>query len=418
MGIPKRKNNINVYENKLTTIGEDVINNRQRLLDNITKSDSFLPDSILHDDLDLGMLNFIKENFIIVSDGEQIPVLPKIFTIQRWAEISSNWNLSDEDGNIKLPFIAVIRKPDVQIGTHPAGQRVIPVQKTFHYATVRTWDGNQMGADVYKIPQPIAIDITYDVIIVCNQFRDLNRMNKITMQKFSSRQAYTTIKGHYIPILLENVTDNSPIETIENRRFYIQTYQMIMLGLILDSNDFEVKPAMNRFLMMTEIIDEKKVNKKVINKNLNIKTSKFIGDGNQTTFSVGEAMTDLFIVSINGIQQEKNINYYHIAGTSKVTFTTPPQQGSVVVITYYKNKSLLLTDTYGKVLYFKTDKFIYDGSTLSFQTEFQISTVLSLDINGLIEDEGLDGYQVTGTKEVTLNYEPVVGSHIGISYLY
>jgi hypothetical protein len=60
MGIPKRKNNINVYGGKDTYYGQDVVENRQSLLDKITKSDSFLPDSILHDDLDKGMLEYVK----------------------------------------------------------------------------------------------------------------------------------------------------------------------------------------------------------------------------------------------------------------------------------------------------------------------------------------------------------------------
>ena len=61
MGIPKRKNNIDVYGGaKESYQGERVMERRQELLDRITKSDAYLPDSILHDDLDGGMLDFIK----------------------------------------------------------------------------------------------------------------------------------------------------------------------------------------------------------------------------------------------------------------------------------------------------------------------------------------------------------------------
>ena len=133
MSTPKRKNNINVY-NKVTELGKDVIDNRQSLLDRITKSDSFLPDSLFHDDLDMGMLDFIKQNFIITSDGEQIPIIPKILTLQRWGEFTSNWQFSDDDGNVKLPFIAVVRRPEVQPGTNPVTQRTIPDRKLFYYA--------------------------------------------------------------------------------------------------------------------------------------------------------------------------------------------------------------------------------------------------------------------------------------------
>ena len=84
MGIPKRKNNINVYGSKDTYYGEGVLKRREELLDMITKADSFLPDSILHDDLDRGMLDYVKETFKVTTDGESIPVIDKILTIQRW----------------------------------------------------------------------------------------------------------------------------------------------------------------------------------------------------------------------------------------------------------------------------------------------------------------------------------------------
>ncbi len=202
MGVPKRKNDIEVFGNKEYYQGQKITERRQELLDRITKSDSYLPDSILHDDLDGGMLDFIKKNFKVVTDGETIPIIPKIMTIQRWGEFTNNWNFSDDDGNVKLPFIALIRKPDAQPGTNPSVQRTIPDRSTFYYASVPTWNGTQMGADVYKMPQPVAIDISYEVTIVCTKFRDLNKFNKIILQKFSSRQSYTTVKGHYIPIIL------------------------------------------------------------------------------------------------------------------------------------------------------------------------------------------------------------------------
>ena len=152
MGIPKRKNNIEVYGNKEYYQGEKILERRQELLDRITKADSYLPDSILHDDLDGGMLDFVKKNFKIVTDGEIIPVIPKIMTIQRWGEFTNNWQFTDDDGNIKLPFIALIRKPDAQPGTNPSIQRTIPDRSTFYYASVPTWNGTQMGADIYKMP--------------------------------------------------------------------------------------------------------------------------------------------------------------------------------------------------------------------------------------------------------------------------
>ena len=419
MPLPKRKNDIKVYA------GKELLKRRQELLDKITKSDTFLPDSVLHDDLDLGMLNFVKGNLKIISDGEQIPVIPQILTVQRWSEISNNWTFSDEDRNIKLPFISVIRKPDVQPGTNPAIQRTIPDRRTFHYATVPTWNGTQMGADVYKIPQPIAVDISFDVVIVCQKFRDLNRFNKIALQKFASRQSYTIVKGHYIPIIMDTITDNSPIDTLDGRRFYMQTYLFKMLGFLIDPEEFEVKPAINRLMLLTEFVDAVHFEKRFNNKSIQVTTVTFHGDGNQTVFGVGEAIRFLFYVSLNGIAQALGIDFYHISQTSKITFVVPPPAGFIIVISYYAGRHGEFLDSYGKTLFLSHGKtlflsheyFKYDGTTTTFTVTNKIDSLVYTEINGLIEED-VEGFSITGDKEVTLTREPVAGSVIGICYFF
>jgi hypothetical protein len=409
MGLPK-KNDIHVYTEK------EITERRQELLDQITKSDSYMPDSILHDDLDMGMLEFVKSNLKVISDGEQIPIIPKILTVQRWGEISNNWTFSDDDGNMKVPFIGVVRRPDVQPGTNPVVQRTIPDRRTFHYATVKTWDGTKMGADIYKMPQPVAIDIGFEVTLVCQKFRDLNKFNKIVLQKFSSRQAYTIVKGHYVPIILESITDHSPIDSLESRRYYLQTYQFLMMGFLIDPEEFEVKPAVNRLLLVTEFMATKNYSVKTVSQSIEVKTATFVADGLTTVFSVGEMIGYLFFVSINGLIQERNIDYYWIGQTSKVVFTTAPITGSIIMVTYYAGRSNVFQDAYGNLLFLEHENFEYNGSSLTFTTQNPIDSVMYVEINGLVEEEDID-FKVTGTNQVTLLGTPIVGSRVGISYL-
>lgn len=415
MTLPK-KNNINVYRQIGTEpSSKELLERRQELLDKITKDDSYLPDPILHDDLDVGMLEFVKSNLKVISDGVQIPIIPKILTVQRWGEISNNWTFADEDGNMKIPFIGIVRKPDVQPGTNPTIQRTIPDRREFHYATVKTWDGNQAGADVYKIPQPVPIDISYDVTIVCQKFRDLNRFNKIVLQKFSSRQAYTTVKGHYIPIVLDRINDNSPIDALENRRFYLQVYSFTMLGFLIDAEEFEVKPAIARMITMFEFMDTKNYTKKYTTRTIEVTTASFIADGAQTTFSVGENIGFLFFVAINGLVQQRDIDFYWITGTPRITFGSPPAAGSNITILYYAGKSNVFQDSFGRILFIANQYFVYDGLSLTFTVDHEIVDVIYVETNGLVEEEG-EGFTFSG-NEVTYLYAPVVGSRIGITYL-
>jgi hypothetical protein len=420
MGIPKRKNMINVYGDKETYRGENVIKRRQELLDTITKSDSFLPDSILHDDLDKGMLDYIRETFKVVSDGVQIPVIEKILTIQRWGEFSANWEFSDGDGNVKLPFIAIIRKPDVQFGTNPAIQRTIPDRHQFHYATVPTWDGNQVGADIYKIPQPIPCDISYDITIVCNKFRDLNKFNKIFLQHFSSRQSYTQVKGHYIPIVLDTIEDNTPMETMDGRRFYMQNYKCTMLGFLIDSDEFEVKPAISRAFIVNESLGGATFKRTYISKTIDITLSTIIANGVNTTYSVGENISILFNVSINGIVQEKDVHYSYepvLGGGTSIQFNGTPLQGDVMVVSYYKGKNNKMYDQFGHELTVGRESFTFNGNNLTFTLSQKINSVISITTNGLIEFND-EGYNLTDVNEVTLTSAPVNGSKIDFVYLY
>jgi hypothetical protein len=158
----------------------------------------------------------------------------------------------DLDYNPSPPFITVVRQPEVKYGTNPSLQYTIPNRKQFYYASVPTWNGNEQGMDIYTIPQPVPVDIKYSVKIICNRMRELNQLNKVVMQTFSSRQAYTFIKGQYVPIILDNVSDESQM-TMDARKYYVQNYDFTMLGYLIDEDEFEVKPAIQRITQLIEL---------------------------------------------------------------------------------------------------------------------------------------------------------------------
>ena len=225
---------------------------RKELADFITEDGTFLPKSVLHEDMDGGMLDFVKDQLGVTISGKKINIIDRILTLQRWGEFANTWTFANEDRNVELPFIVVVRKPDVQYGTNPSLQYTIPDRKQFHFAKVPTWDGVRKGMDVYTIPQPVPVDITYDVKIVSNRMRELNTFNRKVMQKFTSRQAYTFVKGHYIPIVMTSLSDESVIDT-DNRRYYQQNYQFQLQGFLIDEEEFEVKPAVTRSLLFFDV---------------------------------------------------------------------------------------------------------------------------------------------------------------------
>ena len=252
------------------TQSKTLLPRREELLDKINKDGTFLPKSILHADLDRGFLDFVKNDLKTVVEGKTISMVDILVTTQNWSQFTETWNLQNIDKNVETPFITVVRVPEVKYGTNPAIVYNIPNRKQFFYAQVPTWDGQRHGSDIYKIPQPVPVDISFVVKIICNRMRELNEFNKNVLGKFASKQAYTSIKGHYIPIVMGNISDESVME-LEKRKYYIQSYEFTVLGFLIDENEFEVSPAISRLLQVVEL-DNKTTKKKpkVINPELTV----------------------------------------------------------------------------------------------------------------------------------------------------
>ncbi len=247
MAFPKKvKKDLKITPDKI------LLERREELLEFIQDKGTYLPKSVLHADLDRGMLDFVKEDLEMTADGKKVNPIDIIITTQNWAQFTESWKFQDLDKNIKPPFVATVRQPEVKYGTNPSLQYTIPNRKQFYYAKVPTWDGQRKGMDIYKIPQPVPVDITYNVKIFCTKMRHLNEFNKIVLQKFSSRQAYTFVKGHYVPIILDNISDESVLD-IEKRKYYIQNYTFTMLGFLIDEKEFEIKPAISRAFTLFEV---------------------------------------------------------------------------------------------------------------------------------------------------------------------
>jgi hypothetical protein len=225
---------------------------REQLLEYINEDGTYLPKSVLHADLDRGMLDFVKDELKLVSSGKIVPMVDIIITTQNWSQYVETALFVNLDYNPEPPFITVVRQPEVKFGTNPSLQYTIPNRKQFYYASVPTWNGNEQGMDIYTIPQPVPVDINYSVKIICNRMRELNQFNKIIMQKFSSRQAYTFIKGQYVPIILNNISDESQMN-MDSRKYFVQNYDFTMLGYLIDEEEFEVKPAIARVTQIMEL---------------------------------------------------------------------------------------------------------------------------------------------------------------------
>jgi hypothetical protein len=225
---------------------------REQIKDMISNDGTYLPKSLLHADLDRGFLDFVKNTLECIVEGQKVPTVDILLTTQNWSQFIETWDFQNIDSNVEPPFITTIRTPEVKYGNNPSVVYNIPNNRMYYYMNIPTWDGNRNGMDIYKIPQPIPVDIKYTVAIVCNRMREINKFNQIIMRTFASRQAYQNIKGHYIPIINDGISDESVMD-LEKRKYYIQKYEFTMMGFLLDEDDFEVSPAISRVFQMYEL---------------------------------------------------------------------------------------------------------------------------------------------------------------------
>ena len=284
-----------IKKNLPLTSPKTLMGRRQELLEKINKDGTYLPKSLLHADLDRGFLDFVKNELRTVVEGKLVPTVDILITTQNWAQFTETWNFQNLDKNAEPPFIATVRNPEVKFGSNPALMYNIPNRKQYFYAQVPTWDGQRAGMDIYKIPQPVPVDITYSIKIICNRMRELNEFNRIVLEKFASRQAYANIKGHYIPIVMNDISDESVME-IEKRKYYIQSYGFTMLGFLIDENEFTVSPAVSRIF---QVIEPDLKTKKTKNNRENIIPENKLDNPITTTFSY----------SVSTIQQSKTFEY-------------------------------------------------------------------------------------------------------------
>ena len=305
MGLPKKiKKYIPLTESKT------LLPRRRELLEKINKDGTFLPKSILHADLDKGFLDFVKNDLELSVEGKKVPMVDILVTTQNWTQFTETWNFQNIDKNAEPPFITVVRTPEVKFGTNPAVLYNIPNRKLYFYAQVPTWDGQRHGYDIYRIPQPVPVDITYSVKIICNRMRELNKFNKIVIEKFASKQAYTVVKGHYIPIVMGDISDESVMD-VEKRKYYIQSYSFTLLGFLIDEDEFEVSPAINRVLQVVEV--DEKITKRQVKNELNTepKVEAVFIVGNNTLNEKYDYTTDLVLDKIKNVSTfEVYINGY------------------------------------------------------------------------------------------------------------
>ena len=215
--------------------GMDRIEELMRQTDTKTK---YLPRTIELEDLDQALFDYVnRDGMQLTIDNKLVPTF--YLDNDRWGEFSKTWKFMDNDKNVPTPYITV-RRIDKQPGTRIGNKYRIPQPRKFRYMNVPILDNGEVIYLQFKIPEPVNVDLIYEVALFTKYRVDVNQYDEQVLRNFASRQEYLFIKGSPMPLHFEGFAEANPIENIDGDRFFVSKYALKILGFIQDEKEFEI----------------------------------------------------------------------------------------------------------------------------------------------------------------------------------
>ena len=219
------------------------INRQNEINLDVLKNGKFLPNTVSYEDIDTSFKEFIDNDLSI--DFEDKKIKSYLTTQQRFSEFMRTWEDTDETRTILMNFITIYRNPNPNKGTIHGQLYNIPGNRYYTMFSMNTWENNRRGKKIFKMKQPYSVDLEYEVRMITNKYTLLNDFNTLVNDLFKSRQAYISPNGYFMPILLNETSDDSQYDFNE-RKYYVQTFKFNVLAYLINENDIKVEFAPNR----------------------------------------------------------------------------------------------------------------------------------------------------------------------------
>ena len=210
-----------------------------------------IPKPLEYEDIDNCFFEFVDKEIDILINGNKIPTFT-LYSSQRFSEYSQTWSYTDEDNNLLMNFKTVNRDTNPGFGDNQGGLWNIPGNRkyTLLQRTVLE-DNGEESYEIYSMRQPYSVDMSYRVNFVTNNFENLNLFNQKINDLFKSRQHYIRPNGHYIPMVVDEINDES-VYSIEDRKFYVQSITIKIMAYIIHEDDFQVEKFPKRIILAME----------------------------------------------------------------------------------------------------------------------------------------------------------------------
>lgn len=208
-----------------------------RFMKNRTK----YPVSITLETLDREFAEWLKAKNITINSR----VVPIIFILsEKWAFFKKNWKLMDVDKNIEYPLIAIrrgnIEKLQEKINI-PGNKFVTCVEPTIV--------GAGSTHRYYKMKQPTKLRVSYELHFISNYISDDNAIVEKLIDTFSSSEAGINYHGHYMPLIINGITDETNYDAPDAERIIHKSTTIDLNGYLINKEDFEEKTGIASILV-------------------------------------------------------------------------------------------------------------------------------------------------------------------------
>jgi len=209
--------------------------------EHVLNNTPIVPQPVEYEDIDREIIDFFDKNLEMTDiEGNKIPMFT-LFSNQRFSEYSQTWEHTDKDGNLLMNFKTLNRENAPQWGKLYSGGYSIPGDNRFTLCMREIIDDT--GIECYEVTsmsQPLQIDLKYTLSIITSRYEALNEFNTRVNKLFSSRQCYVRPNGHYMPMLLDSISDNSDY-TINERKFFIQSAVITLMAYVIPKDDIKIQ---------------------------------------------------------------------------------------------------------------------------------------------------------------------------------
>lgn len=223
---------------------------RRNFAKEILHKETELPKPLNYEDIDAAFEAFTNEMVAKFND-EVFPVFT-LYSNQRFSEYSQTWEHDDEDGNPIQNFITVNRDSNPKPGSNQGELWNIPGDRYYTMLIKDVLDDNGTESyEIYSMKQPYAVDLTYRINFMTVTYEKINKFNNRINELFKARQCYIRPNGHFIPMVVEEVNDETTY-SIDDRKFFLQSIGIKVSAYIINKSDFKVERKPKRIMMFME----------------------------------------------------------------------------------------------------------------------------------------------------------------------